>query len=127
MSAREGTVLWEPPEELLRDSKMARYMRSRGFSSYEELWRWSVDDIEGFWRSIWELYEVGPVPEQVLGRAEMPGAEWFPGAHVNYAEQLFRGARGGETAIVHASESAPAPAELSWDQLADRWPAAPPG
>jgi acetoacetyl-CoA synthetase len=118
MAAREGRVLWEPPEELLSDSKMARYMRDRGCSSYDELWRWSVDDLEGFWRSIWELYEVGPAPERVLARAEMPGAEWFPGTRLNYAEHLFGGARGGDTAIVHASESSPL-AELSWDGLGD--------
>jgi acetoacetyl-CoA synthetase len=111
-------VLWEPGEELLRDSKMARYMAARGFSSYDELWRWSVDDLEGFWRSLWELYEVGPLPTRVLGSTEMPGAEWFPGTQLNYAEHLFRGARDGETAIVHASESR-ALAELSWDGLAD--------
>jgi acetoacetyl-CoA synthetase len=111
-------VLWEPGEELLRDSKMARYMAARGFSSYDELWRWSVDDLEGFWRSLWELYEVGPLPARVLGSTEMPGAEWFPGTQLNYAEHLFRGARDGETAIVHASESR-ALAELSWDGLAD--------
>ena len=57
--------------------------------------------------------------ESVLGSREMPGAEWFPGAELNYAEQLFRGARPGETAIVHASESQPL-AELSWDELADQ-------
>ena len=49
----------------------------------------------------------------------MPGAEWFPGAALNYAERLFRGARPGETAIVYASESQPL-AELSWDELADQ-------
>jgi acetoacetyl-CoA synthetase len=118
VAAREGRVLWEPGEELLRDSKMARYMAARGFSSYDELWRWSVDDLEGFWRSLWELYEVGPLPTRVLGSTEMPGAEWFPGTQLNYAEHLFRGARDGETAIVHASESR-ALAELSWDGLAD--------
>jgi len=119
VAAREGRVLWEPGSELLTESKMAHYMRARGFDSYDELWRWSVDDLEGFWRSLWELYEVGPAPERVLARAEMPGAEWFPGARLNYAEHLFRGARGGETAIVHASESR-ALAELSWDSLADQ-------
>jgi acetoacetyl-CoA synthetase len=119
VAVREGKVLWEPGEELLRDSKLARYMAARGFASYDELWRWSVEDLEGFWRSLWELYEVGPAPERVLARAEMPGAEWFPGTQLNYAEHLFRGARGGETAIVHASESQP-PAELSWDSLADQ-------
>jgi len=119
VAAREGRVLWEPGSELLTESKMAHYIRARGFDSYDELWRWSVDDLEGFWRSLWELYEVGPAPERVLARAEMPGAEWFPGARLNYAEHLFRGARGGETAIVHASESR-ALAELSWDSLADQ-------
>jgi acetoacetyl-CoA synthetase len=118
MAAREGRVLWEPPDELLRDSKMARYMRDRGFDSYDELWRWSVDDLEGFWRSIWDLYEVGPSPERVLGSTEMPGADWFPGTRLNYAERLFRGARGGEAALVHATESSPL-AELSWDELGD--------
>jgi acetoacetyl-CoA synthetase len=112
--AREGELLWEPPEELLTGSKMARYIPSRGSSDYHELWRWSVEDLEGFWRSLWELYEVGPSPERVLARAEMPGAEWFPGTQLNYAERLFRG--GGQTAIVHASESRPL-AELSWDEL----------
>jgi acetoacetyl-CoA synthetase len=98
---------------------MARYMKARGCASYDELWRWSVDDIEGFWRSIWELFEVGAPPERVLGSGTMPGAEWFPGTRLNYAEHLFRGARAGETAIVHASESS-ALAELSWDELGDQ-------
>jgi acetoacetyl-CoA synthetase len=116
---REGTVLWEPPEELRSGSKLARFMAARGCSSYEELWRWSVEDLDGFWRSIWELYEVGPSPARVLARPEMPGAEWFPGTELNYAEHLFRGGRGSETAIVHGSESQPL-AELSWDSLADQ-------
>src|SRR5215211_4437673 len=119
MSTREGRVLWEPSEELLSDSKMARYMRARGVASYDELWRWSVEDLEGFWRSLWELYEVGPTPEHVLARAEMPGAEWFPGTRLNYAEHLLRGKSGDRAAIVHAGESRPL-AQLSWDGLADQ-------
>jgi acetoacetyl-CoA synthetase len=116
MAAREGRVLWEPPDELLTGSKMARYIAAQGFSDYGELWRWSVEDIEGFWRSIWELYELGPAPDRVLARAEMPGAEWFPGTQLNYAEHLFRGGEGEQTAIVHASEARPL-AELSWGEL----------
>jgi acetoacetyl-CoA synthetase len=119
MAAREGRVLWEPPAQQLTGSKMARYMDARGFSEYGDLWRWSVDDLEGFWLSIWDLYEVGPATEHVLARADMPGAEWFPGTQLNYADHLLRGARPGETAIVHATESR-APAELSWDGLADQ-------
>src|SRR5215212_8489622 len=119
MSAREGSVLWEPPDELLSGSKMARFIQAQGFSGYDELWRWSVEDLEGFWRSLWELYKVGPAPERVLGRTEMPGAEWFPGTQVNYAEHLLRGKGGERAAIVHASESRPL-AELSWNGLADQ-------
>jgi acetoacetyl-CoA synthetase len=119
MAAREGELLWEPDAELRERSKLARYMRERGFSEYDELWRWSVEDLEGFWRSIWELYEVGPAPSRVLGRTGMPGAEWFPGTELNYAEHLFRSARPGATAIVHAGESRPL-TELSWDELRDQ-------
>jgi acetoacetyl-CoA synthetase len=112
---REGELLWEPSGP----SKMADYMEARGFSTYGELWRWSVEDLEGFWGSLWELYELGSRPPRVLARAEMPGAEWFPGAEVNYAEQVFRRPRPGGTAIVHASESHEL-AELSWDELRDQ-------
>ena len=98
---------------------MARFMEARGFSDYAELHRWSVEDLEGFWGAIWDWFELGERPETVLGRSEMPGAEWFPGAEVSYTEQVFSRARPGAPAIVYASESQ-APAELSWDELADR-------
>jgi acetoacetyl-CoA synthetase len=116
---REGELLWEPTAEAVQASQMHRFMRQCGFSDYHELWRWSVEDLEGFWRAAWDWFEVGPPPERVLGRAQMPGAEWFPGTKLNYAEHIFRRARPGETAIVHASESSP-PAEMPWDELADR-------
>jgi acetoacetyl-CoA synthetase len=98
---------------------MARFMRARGFSDYNELWRWSVEDLEGFWGSLWEWFGVEGSYERVLGRREMPGAEWFPGAELNYAEHIFRLARPGRTAIVHASESQPL-TEITWDQLSDQ-------
>jgi acetoacetyl-CoA synthetase len=96
---------------------MARLMRARGLSDYQELWRWSVDDLEGFWGALWDWFEIDAPYERALGSREMPGAEWFPGASLSYAERLFRAARPGEVAIVHASESAPL-AELTWDELA---------
>jgi len=98
---------------------MARLVRARGFSDYHELWRWSVDDLEGFWGALWDWFEIDSPYERVLASREMPGAEWFPGASLNYAEHLFRVARPGEVAIVHASESQPL-AELTWDELADQ-------
>jgi acetoacetyl-CoA synthetase len=112
---REGDLLWEPRGP----SKMAAFIDERGFSDYHELWRWSVEDLEGFWGAIWERFEVGPAPARVLGRDETPGAEWFPGTRLNYAEHVFRMARPGAAAIVHATESSPL-AELSWDELRDQ-------
>jgi acetoacetyl-CoA synthetase len=98
---------------------MARFMRARGFSDYHELWRWSVEDLEGFWGALWEWFEIGAPYERVLVSRDMPGAEWFPGAELSYAERLFEEARPGEVAIVHASESEPL-AEVTWDELADQ-------
>ncbi|HYP48452.1 MAG TPA: acetoacetate--CoA ligase [Thermoleophilaceae bacterium] len=118
---REGTLLWEPSEADREQAELTRYMRwlDRGLEDYHALWRWSVEDIEGFWASIWDYFEVQASQpyERVLGRCEMPGAEWFPGARLNYAEHVFRRARAREAAIVHASELRPL-AELSWDELA---------
>jgi acetoacetyl-CoA synthetase len=113
----EGQLLWTPSDP--DASEMARFMRARGFSDYHELWRWSVDDLEGFWGALWDWFEIGGSYDRVLGSRDMPGAEWFPGASLSYAEQLFKAARPGEVAIVHASESQPL-AELTWDELADQ-------
>ena len=111
---REGDLLWEPRG----GSKLAAYMEERRFDDYHDLWRWSIEDLEGFWGSLWTRYGLGSY-ERVLASAEMPGAQWFPGARLNYAEYLLGQARPGETAIHHASESQPL-AELSWDDLRDQ-------
>ena len=113
----EGQLLWTPSDP--DASEMARFMRARGFSEYDELWRWSVEDLDGFWGALWEWFEIEGSYDSVLGSAEMPGAEWFPGASLNYAERLFRAARPGEPAIAHATESSPL-AEMTWDELADQ-------
>ena len=68
------TLLWEPPAEMVERALMTRYMREQGKRDYEELWRWSVDDLDGFWASIWDEYRVGPRSGPVLARDAMPGA-----------------------------------------------------
>jgi acetoacetyl-CoA synthetase len=115
----EGKRLWEPSHA--SDTEMARLIAERGFSSYGGLWRWSVTDLDEFWASLWQRFDVlaSQPYERVLGRREMPGAEWFPGARLNYAEHVLRMARPGQAAIVHASEGG-APAELGWDELTDQ-------
>jgi len=111
---REGDLLWEPRG----GSKLADFMRERRVEEYDELWRWSVEDLEGFWGELWDRFELGP-RERVLASESMPGAEWFPGTRVNYAEYLLRQARAGETAVVHATESRPL-SELTWDELREQ-------
>jgi acetoacetyl-CoA synthetase len=113
-------LLWKPSEALVESSELMRYMCSlgRGFASYDELWRWSVDDVEAFWASLWDWFEIdASVPyERVLGRREMPGAEWFPGARLSYVEHMFRGHADDAVALVHASELRPL-GETTWGEL----------
>jgi acetoacetyl-CoA synthetase len=111
------TLLWEPPAELVERAVMTRYMRERGFDSYEDLWRWSVTDLDGFWGSIWDFFGVEGSYDQVLATREMPGATWFPGTQINYAEHLFRGKDESAVAIAHASELREL-GEVTWGELA---------
>ncbi len=113
------TLLWEPPRDMVERALMTRYLRERGKRDYDELWRWSVDDLEGFWASLWDFFGVSGGYDRVLGSTEMPGAEWFPGARVNYAQHLFRGKDDGAVAIVHASELREL-SELTWGELRDQ-------
>ncbi|HKB50553.1 MAG TPA: acetoacetate--CoA ligase [Solirubrobacterales bacterium] len=124
MNAAAPEKLWEPSAELVERSRMTEYMRwlaaERGLEldGYHDLWRWSVEDLEGFWSSIWDFFEVQADGgyDRVLGRREMPGAEWFAGARLNYAEHVFAGVDDAETAILHASELRDL-GELSWGEL----------
>jgi acetoacetyl-CoA synthetase len=123
-TASRGELLWEPSEEAVERATITRYRRwleeTRGlrFDDYAALWRWSVDDLETFWSSIWEFGDVQAAApyERVLGRREMPGAEWFPGARLNYAEHIFARGRGSEPALVARSETRD-DVTLSWDEL----------
>ena len=100
----ETPKLWDPPAELIERATMTRFMRRYGHEDYASLWRWSVEDLEGFWAAIWDFFEVDGTYSAVLGSREMPGAKWFPGAAVNYAEHLFRGKPDERVAIHHSSE-----------------------
>jgi acetoacetyl-CoA synthetase len=126
-SADRGEKLWEPSAEAVERATMTRYRRwlaaERGleFGDYPDLWRWSVDELEDFWRSIWDFFEVSASKpyDDVLGNRSMPGAEWFTGSELNYAEHLFRDKPDDEVAILGASELRDL-AELSWGELRER-------
>jgi acetoacetyl-CoA synthetase len=97
--------------------------RGLSFASYEDLWRWSTTDLQAFWASIWDYFEVeSPTPyRRVLESAAMPGAHWFPGAQVNYVRQVLRHAdaahAAGHPAVIFQNERLAAPVELSWPEL----------
>ena len=93
----QGQILWTPPADVRERTEIGSYLawlrRERGldFADYDALWRWSVSDLEGFWSSLWDYFEIrAHAPyERVLGSRAMPGAEWFPGARLNYAEHML--------------------------------------
>ncbi len=124
-----GTLLWEPSKELKENARISDYMKwmkaekDLSFEDYNQLWEWSVTDLEGFWASVWEYcgIKASKPYEKVLGESAMPGAEWFPGAELNYAEHVFRHAadRLDETAILHQSEVRSL-GEVSWDELQEK-------
>jgi acetoacetyl-CoA synthetase len=102
---------------------MAQYQRwladMRGVhtSDYTSLWRWSVTDLDGFWSSIWDYFEViGSRGDIVLADAAMPGAQWFPGARTNWAQNLLRHSASARPAIVEVDERGES-TSLSWAEL----------
>jgi acetoacetyl-CoA synthetase len=111
-----------------QDTTLARYTdwlaRARGerLRGYDELHRWSVGDLEGFWGSIWDFFEVrsSAAPERVLGSRGMPGAEWFPGARLNYAEHMVGGGARDARVAVHARSQTRAPLELTFGELREQ-------
>lgn len=119
----EGTLLWRPSDAAKSRSQLARFMRwleaERGlsFGAYADLWQWSVSDLEGFWESIWEYFDVAgkAPPATVLGSRQMPGARFFPDATLNYAEHALRRAGAG-VAVVYRRETGEK-GRLSWDEL----------
>ena len=118
----EGKLLWQPDSETIKNANITSYVkwlgeRGRKLGSYDELWRWSVDDVAAFWKSILEYFHVGVEGEysEVLSTMSMPGAEWFSGAYLNYTRHLFSVRREG-TAIITTNELG-ARKEVSWTEL----------
>ncbi len=120
----EGTVLWEPTDEIKNQAATTKYINwlrvQKGliFNDYNSLWQWSVTEIEDFWQSLWEFFEIksskpfiGVLPER-----KMPGAEWFKGSEINYAEHVFRHMTPDRPALMFQSEIRPLE-EISWDEL----------
>src|SRR4051794_3254926 len=100
-------LLWTPDRERIERANITQFARKRGLpEEYDALWQWSVGSLDEFWAAVWdEWVEADAAYERVLGSREMPGAEWFPGAKLNYAKHIFRGRDPDALAIQHASET----------------------
>ncbi len=116
---------WVPSEADIATARVtdfARFVERRtGISApdYQTLWQWSVDDVPGFWAALWEYFDLGEIPGEVLTDATMPGAQWFPGARLNYVDQVLRQARVDKPAILAVSEGEEI-REISWAELIAR-------
>lgn len=123
----DGTVLWTPTEEHIQRSNIKRYMnwlkkkKGLSFETHRQLWNWSVEQLEEFWESVWEYCEVkSATPYRcVLEERKMPGAKWFPGATLNYAEHVFRNERSDRPALLFRSERVPY-REVAWKELKEK-------
>src|SRR5438874_465153 len=119
-----GTPLWEPSEEVKQKANVTQYIqwlaREKGlhFQIYEDLWEWSLSHLEDFWASLWDYFHIQASKSYstVLVERTMPGAQWFLGAVLNYAEHVFRNATPSRPAVLFQSERHPL-TELSWEEL----------
>ena len=130
MSISTGDVLWTPPADVLETTQVGRFLgwvrehRGLDLRDHDALWRWSVEDLDGFWSAAWDFFGVVDHGERsaVLADRSMPGATWFPGALLNYAEQALRGA-GEETedtiAVLARSQARP-DLDLTWAELREQ-------
>ena len=123
-----GEIVWTPPSDVRERSRVGQYMtwlaehRGLTFDGYPALWQWSIDDLDGFWGSFTEWIGVRWChrPSAVLEDRSMPGAVWFPGGTLNWAEQALAAgeSRPNDVAIVARSQTRDA-SELTWAELAD--------
>ncbi len=125
-AVQAGDLLWRPSAEDIAQANLTRYMRwladTRGlaFGSYPALWRWSVEQPEQFWGSLWDYFAIvaSAPPTAVLVSRTMPGAQWFPGARLNYAENIFARATAARPMLLFQAEGQPL-AERSWAGMRD--------
>src|SRR3954454_7650007 len=118
--------LWTPTAQSIAESNIGQFntwLDERGiatFSSYNELWRWSVTDIAAFWTAMAEYFEISAsVPyTEIIDEPVMPGARWLVGARLNYAEHILRDDIDGTAIIAHSQTRRPS--SLSWAELADQ-------
>lgn len=123
----EGSLLWKPSPQVIEKANLTHYMRwlsaeyDLHFATYSELWRWSVTEIEAFWESLWTYFDLRysqPWQTPLVSR-KMPGADWFPGVRLNYAENIFGRMHSDRPMMLYKAEDAPLVA-ISWQAIYDQ-------
>ncbi len=119
-------ILWKPSAKRKNSSSMKCFMdwlrddRDLSFADFNELWEWSVNDLEGFWKSIWDYFGLrsSTTFSKVLDEEKMPGASWFKGANVNIVHEIFKDYQEirDNTAISFRSETL-GDGVLTWEEL----------
>ncbi|PHP68382.1 acetoacetate--CoA ligase [Zhengella mangrovi] len=123
---KEGEILWEASAQRREAAEITAFMtwlkgRGHAFDTYMDLWKWSVEDIAGFWQAVWDWFEIihdGGI-ESVVTDDPMPRTRWFTGTRLNYAEHVLRHegeAADGEIMIDHSSELRE-PASMTWAEV----------
>jgi len=127
MAVTVGDVLWTPPADVRTTTQLGRFMdfvaaRGVALDDYDAALRWSVDDLEGFWAAIWDFFGVrAHTPyERVLRERVMPGARWFEGATLNYAEHMVGLDEDAARVAIVARSQSREPFEVTWGDLRDQ-------
>jgi acetoacetyl-CoA synthetase len=119
-------MLWKPSEESIRQTNMYRFMQfinskyNQKTDDYISLYDWSVQNIPEFWAALWEFAQIihsAPYEQVVDDLTKMPGARWFSGARLNFAQNLLR-FRDERTALIFKGEGQP-PVRITYAQLYD--------
>jgi len=122
-----GKMLWKPSEERVKQTNMYRFLQTvnekfgKNFTDYPSLYDWSVENIPDFWATTWDFVDIkaeAPYDDVVVDLDKMPGAKWFPGARLNFAENLLR-FRDDQTAIVFVGEGQE-PVRTTYRELYDK-------
>jgi len=122
-----GKMLWKPSDERIKNTNMSRFIDfvngkyGLALSGYTALYNWSVTEIAAFWAAVWEFADIRyskPYQEVVVDLDKMPGAKWFVGAKLNFAENLLR-YRDDQTAIIFAGEGQ-TPVRTTYRELYDK-------
>ena len=122
-----GDLLWEPSAETIANANLTHYQKwladnkSLYFTSYQQLWQWSVEHIAEFWESLFTYFTLNysqgwmdPLPERA-----MPGVRWFAGVELNYAENIFAQRTAERPMMLYKTEDKPL-VEIGWEEVLEK-------